>query len=94
MPVDSVHILRCKNVVVRFGGIYALNGVDLSVITGSINAIIGPNGAGKTTLLNAISGLISINKGRIEFMGKDITNIPSHERAKYGRGNAGSARRG
>jgi len=77
-------VLSCADVMVHFGGVKALNGVNLEVPKGSITAIIGPNGAGKTTLLNAISGLVGTNSGRVEFLGKDITEAPPHRRGRSG----------
>jgi len=77
-------VLECSDVMVHFGGVKALNGVNLNVSSNSITAIIGPNGAGKTTLLNAISGLVGTNAGRIVFMGKDITGAPPHRRGRAG----------
>lgn len=77
-------LLSCEKLVVRFGGVYALNGVDFSAPAGEISAIIGPNGAGKTTLINAISGLGPLAEGRIVLQGQDITALPSHSRGKAG----------
>lgn len=77
-------VLECSGVMVHFGGVKALNGVNLDVSSKSITAIIGPNGAGKTTLLNAISGLVGTHAGRIVFMGNDITGAPPHRRGRSG----------
>jgi branched-chain amino acid transport system ATP-binding protein len=66
-------LLEVKNLVVNYGPIKALKGVDISVEEGSIVAILGSNGGGKTTLLKKISGLISSEEGEIIFDGEDIT---------------------
>ena len=64
-----------------YGGVQAVRGVDLSVITGSIHSVIGPNGAGKTSLFNLISGAIRPTAGRIIFDNRDITTLPAQRRA-------------
>jgi len=66
-----------------YGGVKALDGVDLSVSEGEIVALIGPNGSGKTTLLNCLSGLSAFDRGTITFMGKDVGHwsIPRRSRA-------------
>lgn len=79
-------VLRADGIRVRFGGVVALDGVDLSVPEGEIAALIGPNGAGKSTLFNCISGLIQPNEGRIYFAGRDITDVSPHQRAIEGIG--------
>lgn len=60
-------MLRIKNVTVNFGGIVALNNVNIDIEKGAIIGLIGPNGAGKTTVFNVISGIYNPNTGRIEF---------------------------
>ncbi len=77
-------LLDCRDVVVRFGGVYALNHVDFSAPKGEISAIIGPNGAGKTTLLNAITGLVPMQQGDISLAGREITKAPTWKRGKAG----------
>lgn len=79
-------LLRAHDIRVRFGGVVALDGVDLSVPEGEIAALIGPNGAGKSTLFNCISGLIEPNEGRIYYGGRDVTEDSAHERAVAGIG--------
>jgi branched-chain amino acid transport system ATP-binding protein len=78
--------LVVRNLSLSFGGIMALNGVDLSVRTGDLLAVIGPNGAGKTSLLNCITGFYRPQKGNIVFNGQDITNLPTHHLIRVGIG--------
>jgi ABC-type uncharacterized transport system ATPase subunit len=70
----------CKN----FGGVIALDGVDLSVETGSLNCIIGPNGCGKTTLFNVVSGAFRPTAGSVRYGGEDITGLPPYRIARRG----------
>jgi ABC-type branched-subunit amino acid transport system ATPase component len=65
-----VSLLRVENVTMRFGGLTAVNRVDLAVEPGQIYSVIGPNGAGKTTLFNAITGIYQPTEGRVLFDGK------------------------
>ncbi|WP_428727655.1 ABC transporter ATP-binding protein [Thermogladius sp.] len=77
-------VLRVENVTKRFGGVVALSDVTLSVGRGEIVGLIGPNGSGKTTLFNCITGVYKPDKGRVFFMGRDITGLQPHEVAKLG----------
>lgn len=77
-------ILETRNVVKRFGGIRAVDGVSISVERGEIVGLIGPNGAGKTTLFNCITGTYTPEEGQILFEGKEITGMPSHKIIKLG----------
>ena len=67
-------ILSLQAVTQRFGGLVAVDAVDLEVTEGGVSAVIGPNGAGKTTLFNVISGFQTPTSGRIVFAGADITS--------------------
>ncbi len=65
-------LLELRGICKQFGGIKALDGVDLSIPAGSIYGLIGPNGAGKTTLFNVITGLYPANAGKRRFAGEDM----------------------
>jgi branched-chain amino acid transport system ATP-binding protein len=77
-------LLEARGIGVQFGGLRALNHVDLSVAPGQIAGLIGPNGAGKTTLFNVITGVQSSQTGRVLFDGTDISNWPAHRRGRAG----------
>ena len=84
MPGADRPLLGVGALSVRFGGVTALNGVDLSVERGSITGLIGPNGAGKTTLFNAVTGLVVPSSGTVTLDGTDITGWPPHRRGRAG----------
>ncbi len=67
-----------------FGGLRAVDGVELAVRPGERRALIGPNGAGKTTLFNLIAGALPVTLGRIELFGREVTRMPAHRRAGLG----------
>jgi branched-chain amino acid transport system ATP-binding protein len=67
-----------------FGGLTAVDQVDLSLAPGERHAIIGPNGAGKTTLFNLIAGELPPSAGRIAVFGQDVTRLPPERRAALG----------
>ncbi|WP_428483494.1 ABC transporter permease subunit [Rhodopila sp.] len=71
--------LEVKGVTVRYGGLVALNAIDLSVPAGSVVAVIGPNGSGKSTLFNVITGLTPANGGAIRFDGEELLGLPPHQ---------------
>ncbi|ABO08271.1 ABC transporter ATP-binding protein [Pyrobaculum calidifontis] len=77
-------ILRLENVVKKFGGLRAVDGVSLEVGKGEFLAVVGPNGSGKTTLLNIISGVYRPDEGRVYFEGRDVTDLPPYKRARLG----------
>ena len=85
-PSDAAVVLECRSVVKRFGGITAVDHVDLSLREGQILGLIGQNGAGKTTLFDCVSGFLRVDEGRIVFKGTDITDMAPHERAQLGLG--------
>jgi branched-chain amino acid transport system ATP-binding protein len=77
-------ILRVEDVAKYYGGIKALDGVTLDIRENEFLAIIGPNGAGKTTLFNVITGLRRPDRGKVIYMGRDITKLPPYKRAQLG----------
>jgi branched-chain amino acid transport system ATP-binding protein len=72
-------ILRVTDLVVRMGEQTILSGVSIEVDQGGIVSVLGSNGVGKTTLMRAISGVYRVSSGRIEFEGRDITNLAAHK---------------
>jgi branched-chain amino acid transport system ATP-binding protein len=71
----SAFVLRTEDLILRFGGLTALNGVNFEVRRGEIRAIIGPNGAGKSSFFNCLTGVLRPSSGRILFHGDDITGL-------------------
>ncbi len=78
--------LSTEELWVAFGGIRAVNGVDLAVRQGEILGLIGPNGAGKTTIFDLISGYLVPTRGRVRFDGQDVTERSADQRAVLGLG--------
>ena len=85
-PGDKRADLELRDIVLKFGGITALNRINLKVDTGELSAVIGPNGAGKTSLLNCITGYYKPQKGSIVFNGRDVTGLSTHELTAIGIG--------
>jgi len=84
VPMDEGMLLQTHGVTLKFGGLTAVNNFDLNVQTGKITSLIGPNGAGKTTLFNMITGIYKPTSGKINFLGRDITNLKPHTIISYG----------
>ena len=72
-------ILQVRNLVKRFGGVTAINGVSLSLEAGKIYGLIGPNGSGKTTLFNCITGIEQRDSGAVGFRGRRIDRLKPHQ---------------
>ncbi len=77
-------MLKVSDLHVAYGGLAALRGVSLNVAAGEFVSIVGPNGAGKTTLFKAVSGVVPLAAGAIEFLGRDLARIRASERAHLG----------
>ena len=77
-------ILQMKGLTKAFGGVVAVNELDLDIREGELTAIIGPNGAGKTTLFNLIAGVFPPTRGQIVFGGQDLVGTSDYQRARMG----------
>ena len=77
-------ILHITGLTKNFGGIFALNDIDLTLDEGEILGVIGPNGAGKSTMFNLISGSMQASSGNIQFLGKLTANLKPHQLADMG----------
>ena len=77
-------MLEIKNINVYYGAIHAIKDISLTVNEGEIVTLIGANGAGKSTTLRTISGLLKPKTGSIEFLGKNISEMPAHQIVKEG----------
>jgi branched-chain amino acid transport system ATP-binding protein len=77
-------ILRLDCISKKFGGVNVIDNLSFAVLRGSRTALIGPNGAGKTSVFNLISGVIPTDSGRIFFDGRDIINLASRARIRFG----------
>lgn len=73
-------MLECRSLSLSYGGVAALDALDLTAAEGSITAVIGPSGCGKTTLLRVIAGLEQPDAGSVEWQGGDLTSTPTHQR--------------
>src|ERR1700759_3779193 len=76
--MTDARLLEVDDVMVRFGGIVALDGVSFDLDQGQILGLIGPNGAGKTTLFNCLSRLYTPASGDIRFEGRSLLGRPAH----------------
>ncbi|HOQ98582.1 MAG TPA: ABC transporter ATP-binding protein [Anaerolineae bacterium] len=86
MSAKGEWTLAVSGVSKRYGGVTAVDGVDISIQPGEIVALIGPNGAGKTTLFNIISGIVRPDRGELYLQGKRVTGLPSWKMAELGVG--------
>ncbi len=81
MPLLVLH-----EVSKSYGALKVTDGISLAVQPGETLGILGPNGAGKTTLFNLISGDVRVDKGRVEYEGRDVTTLPPYRRCRAGIG--------
>lgn len=77
-------VLSVQGLAKHFGGLKALDGIDLAVRRGSVHALIGPNGSGKSTFINVITGLYRPTAGTVTLAGHDITHASPHQRNRAG----------
>jgi len=83
---ESGELLVLRDIRISFGGLRALDGIDLIVREGSLHGIIGPNGAGKTTLFNVVNGFLTPDKGRISFGGASLAGLRPNQVCRRGIG--------
>ncbi|WP_342129290.1 ABC transporter ATP-binding protein [Hydrogenophaga sp. OTU3427] len=81
---SSTAMLDVRDVVAGYGASEILHGITLKVPAGQVTALLGANGAGKTTLMKALSGLVPVTRGSLQFEGGDMTRHPSHRRVLDG----------
>ena len=81
---NALPLLQLERVTVRFGGLCAVDALDLDVLAGELIGLIGPNGAGKTTVFNLITGLYAPTAGCIRLLGRDLAGLPAHAIAALG----------
>ena len=67
-----------RGITKRFGGLVAIDGLDIAIPQGKITALIGPNGAGKSTCFNVMCGFYPVTSGTLNFAGEDVTALPAH----------------
>ena len=81
---DGVSVLRADDLTKSFGGIRAVDHLNLTLARGELRCLIGPNGAGKSTLFGLLSGQHRPDAGHIVFKGEDITNLRPFQRVRKG----------
>src|SRR5690625_3641061 len=83
---NKEEILALKKLTIDFGGLRAVNNVDLSIKRGELRGLIGPNGAGKSTVFKLIMGIYPPTQGQVVFKDTDISKLPTWQRARMGIG--------
>lgn len=78
------HLVEAKSATIQFGGLRAVDSVDMYIDSGEIVALIGPNGAGKTTFFNLLTGIYTPTEGEITFEGKSVSGVKPHVIAHWG----------
>jgi branched-chain amino acid transport system ATP-binding protein len=81
-----MNVLEVKGLSRTYGGLQAVQDVDLCLPKGQVRALIGPNGAGKTTLVGLITGRVTPSAGRVRFLDRDVSGLPAYRRIAMGMG--------
>ena len=79
-------LLKAEGLVKIYSGRRVVNGVNIHIKAGEVVGLLGPNGAGKTTSFYMLIGLVKPDDGKVEFMGKDVSQMPMYKRARLGMG--------
>jgi ABC-type branched-subunit amino acid transport system ATPase component len=77
-------VLEIRGLMRRFGGLTAVDSLDISVNEGEIVSLVGPNGAGKTTVFNLISGVLRPTAGSVRLLGRELVGLPAHRITRHG----------
>ena len=80
----SQYVLQAQDVAIHYGGVKALDGVDMTLEKGQIRGLIGPNGAGKSAVIDAITGRRPLTRGKVTLMGQDVSHLGAVERRARG----------
>ena len=83
-PVNPAYVLHAKNVAIHYGGVKALDGVEITLERGQIRGLIGPNGAGKSTVIDAITGRHPLTRGKVMLDGEDVSQMGAVQRRRRG----------
>lgn len=83
-PGEQASALTVRRLSIHFGGLQALDDVDLTLVPGKIHALIGPNGAGKTTLVNCITGAYTPSRGTVQLNGRTLAGLRPHQVTRLG----------
>ena len=81
---QSETILSLESIQMRFGGLVVLDGIDLAVARAELVGLIGPNGAGKSTLFNVMTAIYAPTRGKVRFLGRDVTGVAPHKICRLG----------
>jgi ABC-type branched-subunit amino acid transport system ATPase component len=81
---QAAAVLEIKGLTRRFGGLTAVDGLDITVNAGEIVSLVGPNGAGKTTVFNLISGVLRPTAGSVRLLGRELVGLPAHRITRHG----------
>ena len=85
--MDNEQILRTEGLTMKFGGVTAVNNVNLSInYQGELRCLLGPNGAGKSTFFKCLTGQLKPTEGKIEFLGHSISGMDTHDIVNLGIG--------
>lgn len=77
-------LMRTEGLNKAFGAVSIADNISFDIVEGEVVGIIGPNGAGKTTLFGLLAGTVALDSGTIAFAGRDVTHLPTHDRARLG----------